>query len=288
MKKLLSVATILFVSHAALAQVADTVGVPKPHPSEQTIPNTPVENTDSLGRPAIPRSTSPAKESITPAPAKKKMSYESLNLANRANDHFMVEIGYDNWAGKPDTIRTTGFSRSFAFYFMMDLPFKTDPHFSVGGGLGIGVSNIYFDKQEVLVEANNQTLAFPDRTNTQHFKKYKLVTTYLELPLELRYAFNPENINKSWKIALGVKPGLMLSAYTKGKNLLNEAGQLQQAYIEKNSSKQFFNGFRAAATARISYGFFGLFGQFQMTGLIKNGYGPTINPYSMGIVLSGL
>ena len=80
----------------------------------------------------------------------------------------------------------------------------------------------------------------------------------------------------------------MLSAYTKGKNLLNQAGQLEQLYIEKNSSKQFFNGRRVAGTFRVSYGFIGVFGQYQLTPLIKNGAGPTINPYSIGIVLSGL
>jgi hypothetical protein len=80
----------------------------------------------------------------------------------------------------------------------------------------------------------------------------------------------------------------MLSAYTKGKNLLNSAGQLEQAYIEKNSSKKFFNGTRIAGTFRVSYGFIGLFGQLQLTPLIKSGAGPAINPYSVGIVLSGL
>ncbi|MEO6964178.1 MAG: outer membrane beta-barrel protein [Puia sp.] len=263
MKKFFSMALILFVSHAALAQDS-TAGKKKPV------------------SPVITQDTVVSKK-------KAKMTYESLNLANRPNDHFMIELGYDNWAGKPDTIRTTGLSRSFAFYFMMDFPFKTDPHFSVGAGLGIGVSNIYFDKQLVLVEATgNGTLAFPDRTNGDHFKKYKLVNTFLEIPLEIRYAFNPENTNKSWKIAVGLKPGLMLSAYTKGKNLYNAAGQLEQAFTEKNSSKQFFNGTRVAASLRISYGFIGLFGQYQLTSLIKSGAGPAINPYSIGIVLSGL
>jgi hypothetical protein len=259
MKKLLGVAVVLFISHAVLAQ----------------------DSTKTAKKSRIIQDTAGTVK-------KNKITYESLNLANRPNDHFMIVIGYDNWVGKPDTIRTKGLSRSFMFYFMMDFPFKTDPHFSVGAGLGIGVSNIYFDKQEVLVEANNATLAFPDRTNTDHFKKYKLVNTYLEVPIELRYAFNPENTNKSWKLALGVKPGLMLSAYTKGKNLLNSAGQLEQAYIEKNSSKKFFNGTRIAGTFRVSYGFIGLFGQLQLTPLIKSGAGPAINPYSVGIVLSGL
>ena len=262
MKKFLGMALALFISHAVLAQ--DSTKAVKKH------------KTSFLSRDS------------TRTVKKEKITYESLNLANRPNDHFMIQFGYTNWIGKPDTIRTKGISRSFAFYFMMDFPFKTDPHFSVGAGLGISVSNVYFDKQEVLVEANNATLAFPDRTNTDHFKKYKLVNTYLEVPLELRYAFNPENTNKSWKIALGVKPGLMLSAYTKGKNLLNSAGQLEQSYIEKNSSKRFFNGTRASGTLRISYGFFGIFGEYQLTPLIKSGSGPTINPYTIGIVLSGL
>jgi hypothetical protein len=221
--------------------------------------------------------------------AKKKVTYASLNLANRANDHFMIEFSYDNWVGKTDSMRTTGFSRGFAFYFMYDFPFKTDPHFSVGAGLGIDASNIFFNETDVgVATAGNATLAFTDVTNSNHFKKYKLVLTNLDLPLELRYAFNPENTNKSWKIALGIKAGLLLSSYNKGKNLENAAGQVINSYIQKESSTRFFNQGRLVATARVNYGWIGVFGTYQITALIKNGAGPTVNPYSIGIVLSGL
>ncbi|HXB28258.1 MAG TPA: outer membrane beta-barrel protein [Puia sp.] len=220
---------------------------------------------------------------------KKKVTYASLNLANRANDHFMIEFSYDNWIGKTDTMNTSGFSRGFAFYFMYDFPFKGDPHFSVGAGIGVDASNIFFAQTEVLVAAQgNQTLAFPNTSTTDHFKKYKLVLTNLELPLELRYAFHPENTNKSWKVALGFKAGVLLSAYTKGKDLLNAAGQLQNSFIEKQSSKRYFNGGRIVATARVNYGWIGVFGQLQLTPLIINGAGPTVNPFSIGLVLSGL
>jgi hypothetical protein len=220
---------------------------------------------------------------------KEKPTYASLNLKNRANDHFMIEFSYDNWIGKTDSMNTSGFSRGFAMYFMYDFPFKSDPHFSVGAGIGIDASNIFFDKTEVLVAApGNQTLAFPSTANTDHFKKYKLVLTNLDIPLELRYAFNPANTNKSWKIALGFKAGVLLSAYTKGKDLENVNGQVINAYIEKKSSKEFFNGGRIVGTARVSWGFIGVFGTLQLTPLIKNGAGPSVNPYSVGIVLSGL
>ena len=247
MKKLLSLAILVFLGHAVFAQ-ADSV----------------------------------KKENG-------KVKYSSLNLKNRPNDHFMIELSYDNWIGKTDSMRTTGLSRGFSMYFMLDFPFKSDPHFSVGAGIGVNASNIFFDKTEVLVAASgNQTLAFRNTANSDHFKKYKLVLTNLEVPLELRYAFHPENANKSWKIALGFKAGLLMSAYTKGKDLENVSGQVTGSYIEKLSSKQFFNSGRIVGTARISYGFIGVFAQLQLTPLITSNAGPSINPYSIGIVLSGL
>jgi hypothetical protein len=246
MKKLLSMALLVFLGHAVLAQKNDTTGNKKP-------------------------------------------TFASLNLANRANDHFMIELSYDNWIGKTDSMRTTGFSRGFAFYFMYDFPFKTDPHFSVGAGLGINASNIFFDRTNVGVATpGNATLAFTDVSQSDHFKKYKLVLTNLDLPLELRYAFNPANTNRSWKIALGVKAGLLLSTYTKGKDKENAAGQVTNSYIEKQSSTRFFNSGRLVATGRVSYGWIGVFGTYQITSLIASGAGPSVNPYSLGIVLSGL
>ena len=164
--------------------------------------------------------------SATPPAKPVKKDWSKLDLTKRANDHFMFQLGYDNWAAKPDSIHISGFNRSANFYFMFDFPFKTDPRLSIGAGLGIGTSNIFFHQQEVLVAAyNNTTLAFPDESGGNHFKKYKLVTTYLEAPVELRFAMDPEHMDKSWKFAVGVKIGLMLSAYTKGKDLQSPTGQ---------------------------------------------------------------
>lgn len=228
--------------------------------------------------------------SAAPAPAKKeKKDWSKIDLGKRANDHFMFQLGYDNWAAKPDSIHISGFNRSANFYFLFDFPFKTDPRFSIGAGLGIGTSNIFFHQQQVQVAAiGNSTLAFTDQSGGNHFKKFKLVTTYLEVPLELRYAVDPENTNKSWKFAVGAKVGLMLSAYTKAKTWQNSAGQTLGNFTEKESSKQYFNSTKLAFTGRISKGFVGVFGQFQVNSLIKSSAGPAVFPFSFGIVLSGL
>jgi len=249
MKKLLTVITALTLFTTVFAQKKDTA----------------IVNTPPVAQP-------------------KKKDWSKIDLSHRANDHFMVQIGYDNWAGTPDTLSISGFCRSFNFYFMLDFPFKTDPRFSVGAGIGIGNSNVFFKNQPAPISVLPQQ----DGSGGNHFKKYKLVTTYLEVPLELRYAIDPENTNKSWKFALGVKVGVLLSAYAKGKNVENGAGQIQDASVYKVRNNSDFNSIKLAGTARISKGPFGIFGQYDATSLIKGTDGPIVYPFSFGICFSGL
>jgi hypothetical protein len=215
----------------------------------------------------------------------KKKDWSKIDLSHRANDHFMFQIGYDNLAAVPDTLSITGLSRSFNFYFLLDFPFKSDPRFSVGAGLGIGCSNIFFSNQPA-----SPISAVPraDASGGSHFKKYKVVTTFLEVPVELRFALDPENTNKSWKFAIGTKVGLMLNAYAKGKNIENGSGQIVDGSVYKIANKSFYNAIKLAGTARISKGPFGVFAQYQVTSLIKSIYGPAMYPFSFGICISGL
>lgn len=217
-----------------------------------------------------------------------KKDWSKIKLNNRANDHFMFQAGYETWAQVPDSINLKGFGRHLNIYLMMDFPFKVDPRFSVGIGVGIGSSNIFFDKQSVEIAGNTQTLQFRNLADTNHFKKYKLVNVWAEVPVELRFAANPENTNKSWKFALGAKVGTMVNAHTKGKNFQTKSGSSINNYTEKINSRRYFNSLRLAATARISYGPFGIFGAYQINSLIKDNQGPPVHPMSIGLTISGL
>jgi hypothetical protein len=236
-------------------------------------------------------SATPANDSnvISVQPVRVKKDWKKIDLSNRSNDHFMIQYGFDKWAGKPDSISPKGFSRFFNAYIMIDKPFKTNPKLSVGLGAGIGSSNIFFDKTYVDVKSLSSTLPFTKVDSAEHFKKFKLSTIYAEAPVELRFSSNPENANNSVKVALGVKVGTLLNAHTKGKTLQNKSGTAINNFIEKESSKKFFNSTRLAATARIGYGIFGLYGAYQITSFLKTGAGPAeIRPYSIGIYISGL
>jgi Outer membrane protein beta-barrel domain len=279
MKKYLITALVFFATTAAFAQ----------RRGRTTNPNTPTttqaKDTTSALTKALQNAPPPAKPA---KPGKKDWSKVKLN-PKRAQDHFMFEVGYTNWAGATDSMNIQGFSRTANFYFMYNWPFKSDARLSVAAGIGIGSNNLFFHQQEVLVAAyNNQTLAFPDESQSNHYKKYKLVTTFLEVPVELRFALDPENMDHTWKFAIGTKVGLMLSAYTKGKTLQSPNGQTIGNYTLKESSKEFFNTPEFQPTLRVSKGYIGIFAQIQLNPLIKSSAGPAVLPWSTGIVISGL
>ena len=221
----------------------------------------------------------------TTTPKRKTLNTTSLP---RSNDHLMLQLGYTGWSGAPDSINTGGIPRSFNAYFMFDYPFKTNPHWSVGIGLGIATDNVFFSKSDIAIAGTTTNLQFRNLADTNHFKKYKLATAYAEVPLELRFASNPSDNSHSFKVALGVKVGTLLNAHTKGRILENKSGATVNDYKEKLFEKRYFNKQRISGMVRVGYGHFSLFGSYQLTPLFKEGVAPAIRPYTVGLTLSGL
>ncbi len=222
----------------------------------------------------------------------KKKDWSKVKLTGRSNDHLMIQYGITGWAKKPDSITTGGFSRSFNFYVMIDMPFKSDPRFSLALGPGIGTDHMFFEKTNVTITQRQSPLRFQNVKDTNHFQKSKLVNAYLELPLELRYSSNPENSKKSLKAALGIKIGTLVDVHTKNKNFVTKDGNtvtgFSDKYVQKLKDKYFFNGNRFAGTMRVGYGNWSLFGTYNLGVFVKEGLGPNVKPYSIGLSLSGL
>ena len=226
-----------------------------------------------------------AQEEIKPVTSAKK-----FDLSNRPGDHFMIQISSDHWTGMPDSISShqSGFSRGLNIYLMTDKPFKADSRMSFGIGIGVGSSNIVFKKMNVDIKSTSVRLPFTAIDSTNHFKKYKLSLSYLEIPLELRFSSNPANPAKSWKIAVGVKGGTLINAHTKGKDLQNKNNITLNSYTEKENSKKYFSSTRFMGTARIGYGIVSLYGAYQLGNVLKDASGPPIKLYQIGISFSGL
>jgi hypothetical protein len=213
------------------------------------------------------------------------------SLLSRPGDHLLIQLSSDHWAGMTDSIKShqKGLSRGFSAYFMLDKPFKSSPKYSIGFGVGISTSNIFFKKESIdLTSSTSTILPFIPLDSSNHFKRYKLTTAFLEVPLEIRYSSKPSEPNKGFKAALGLKLGALVNAHTKGKTLDDKNSSLINSYTLKENSKRFIDGSRFTATARVGYGVISLFGTFQLNNVLKAGAGPTMNLYQIGITLSGL
>jgi hypothetical protein len=211
-------------------------------------------------------------------------------IGNRSADHFMIQLANNFWTGAPDSVssRVKGFSRSANVYVMYDKQFKNNPKFSIAGGVGVGTTNIYFSKMEAKIAASGNKLPFIRTDTGFNYKKFKISTTYLEIPLEIRFISNPDMPNKAIKAAIGVKVGTLLNAHTKAKTLQNSAGTKLNGIAVKESAKTFFNGTRISATARVGYGIYSLFGSYGVTNVFKDGVAADIKSFQVGICISGL
>ena len=110
--------------------------------------------------------------------------------------------------------------------------------------------------------------------------------SYLEVPVELRFSSKPASAG--WKIAIGGKVGTLINLHTKGKNLQDKNGKTINSYTIKENSKRYFTGTRLMGTARIGYGAVSLFGAYQINNILKDGAGPDMKLYQVGLSISGL
>ncbi|MBC7424406.1 MAG: PorT family protein [Ferruginibacter sp.] len=227
--------------------------------------------------------------SAASAQLKQKKDWSKVNI-EQAGDHLMLQLSSDHWSGATDSINSkiNALSRGFNVYIMMNKPFKTDPRWSVAFGIGVSTSGMYFNKTKIDVNATSALMPFTNLDSSNYYKKFKLATSYLEVPIELRYTFDPTDEAKSWKLALGVKIGTMLNVHTKAKTLLSKTGGTLSNSTEKQANKQYFNTTRLMGTARVGIGHWSLFGNYSITTLLKDAAGPSIRPFQIGITLSGL
>ena len=204
-------------------------------------------------------------------------------IVKPTRDFVMLQFNYNNWMKKPDSVKTKPFGYGFNGYVCYDFPIKKT-HLSFAAGLGISTSVVYLNQLQ-LIDTGTGTNGTQAHfiSDTDHFKRYKFVTTYIKAPFELRYFGNMRNRNKGFKAAIGLQVGTLLGAHTKA---LTSIGGTNVKY--KVDTKRYVTPWDFALTGRIGWGNFSLFGSYNLSNVFKDNAGPPITPASVGICLTGL
>ena len=200
------------------------------------------------------------------------------------SDRLVLELNWNGWMDSPDSIDVQWYSRGINMYFMYDLKFGKSP-ISIAPGLGFGVDNIYHTGQFLY---NDSITMFLPINDSVEYKKNKLTTTYVDIPLELRYRSKPDGRNYSIKAGVGIKAGLLLGSHTKYVGEGRSFGAFQEEVKVKEHNVPELSKFRYGLTARIGYGPFNLQAFYGLSGLFNEGLGPAMKPISIGLSFNGL
>ena len=175
-------------------------------------------------------------------------------------------------------------SKSVNLYYLYEIPLGNS-RFAFNPGFGLGLEKYQF-KNNTILTYHNQVEGFPSTgpvlvmdtvSNVlganYSYSKNRLAANYLDIPLEFSFASNRSNPKAGLKLAVGGKVGVLFSSHTKIKYL----AAADEKRTVKMQQQWGLNRLRYGAHARIGYGSFNLYFEYQLSPLFNNEFdGPLI------------
>jgi hypothetical protein len=192
-------------------------------------------------------------------------------------ERFMIQLTFDNWLDAPDSIEIGAGSRGFNLYTMFDLTLTNNLSFAPG--IGIGVSNIQHDAFFTEDSARN-TVLVPIPSGID-YKKNKVTTAFLDIPVELRFRSNPNAKKKTFNVAVGFKAGYLINSHTKYKGDDLFPGSTDKVKVKSHDLRNVLK-YRYGVTGRIGYGGTNLLVYYGLSEFFEDGQGPAVTPFSIG------
>lgn len=223
--------------------------------------------------------------------------YETVTKTKRPSipGTFMVDLGINRALNAVDSTWKQGLwgSRTVNFYYQYPIRFGRSK-FSFNPGVGLSMERWKFTNGAMLIDTLGTTgnnlieqynLLSPTRVYGQLAKKSMLVTNYLEVPLEFRFDTKPEDIARSFNVAIGARFGMRLNSFTKVK--YKEDGETVKV---KDKRSLGLNDFRYGVYTRVGIGGFSWFAFYNLSEMFETGKGPhgrDINSLTVGISING-
>jgi hypothetical protein len=209
---------------------------------------------------------------------------------------FVVDFGF-NGTMEGDSLWKHGFfgSRTLNLYYQYPIRFGRS-RFSFNPGFGVSLERFKFTNFRALYNPPEGATAepveryqlFPTSTlyPTYNMRKIMFINNYLEIPIEFRFDTKPEDIARSFNVALGARAGYLIDSGQKFK--YKEDGQTKRL---KNKQDYGLTQFRYGLSARIGIGAFNWFGFYNLTPLFQKDKAPgnseNQSTFTAGISING-
>ncbi len=197
-------------------------------------------------------------------------------------------IGVNGWLSNGNTSIPKGqeymklnYGKSLNFQLN---PFEKDFHLyknyiNLVVGLGFEWNQYEFSNKTKLNPDSSYTYGVIDSTNTFSYKKNRLKSTFINVPVLLELNTNKDP-DKSFHLAFGVIGGYKLGSRTR--QIIEQNGETIKS-IKKDDYN--LNPFRVNAHASVGYRGVTIFADYALTPLFENGKGPELYPFTIGVKL---
>jgi len=185
------------------------------------------------------------------------------------SDRLMIDVYSDIWLGAPDSASIRGYCPGASVSMMQDFALGSS-NFSLAVGLGIGTHNLH-SESFIMKDANTDYMVFEAYPNPDDIKMNKLVLSYIDLPIELRFRTKRQNV---FRFAIGGKFGYNINNHTK---------YIDDYVKVKSFGVDYINPLRYGVTARIGYKMYNFYVFYGMSELFEANKGTEMAPLSFGI-----
>lgn len=127
-------------------------------------------------------------------------------------DQFYIGVTYNLLLDAPDGATQNNLSYGLLAGFIKDIPLNGKRNIAFGIGLGYGVNSYYTNLRAIESGDNFEYTVLDGDTD---FKRNKIETHLLEVPLEFRWRNSTASNYKFWRIYTGLKLGYVLGGRSK-------------------------------------------------------------------------
>ncbi len=202
----------------------------------------------------------------------------------KAQDFIYVHFNWMSMLNSPSGMSVSPFSRGMDFGFMWDQPLGKSP-ISLAAGIGFSFENVFMNSfLRDSLNNGEQTLYFKDinatvnpldpNPNSPHWRKYKLSTAIIELPIEFRYRMKT-NTRNTFKFSLGFKVGYVIDSWEKYVGLAaeNYGNNLMEEVRAVNYGVPGISRLRYGAMFKIGYSRFQAYAHYSIGGFFQDNKG---------------
>ncbi|WP_422858940.1 porin family protein [Flagellimonas sp. S174] len=181
-------------------------------------------------------------------------------------DQFYIGTGINFLTERPENVVQNSLSYNLQLGFIKDIPINRARNFGLGLGLGYAINSYY---SNIRADNSGAEIAYSILDSEDDFRRNKLATHAIEMPLELRWRTSTATDYKFWRIYGGLRFAYVFSGSSK--LVLEEGNSLNIEDDVIRFSNSDIRDFQYGLTLSFGYNTFNIHSYYSLNPLLNDG-----------------